>query len=132
MCVRWFQFLSMDIFKRMFALIGENGQGIGTSSFGHWVKNVAALNLSTDEKFAVDGLIDECYAQLDEGKYPKIECVFWASYVPVDLSCLDFPQTADDVIDIESALTSFTGLVLGAKTWNWFWFLFYSHHGLNQ
>lgn len=79
---RWSQFLSMDIFKRMFALIGENGQGIGTSSFGHWVKNVAALNLSTDEKFAVDGLIDECYAQLDEGKYPEVECVFCTSITP--------------------------------------------------
>lgn len=60
----------MDIFKRMFALIGENGQGIGTSSFGHWVKNVAALDLMSDERFAVDGLIDECYAHLDEGKCP--------------------------------------------------------------
>lgn len=59
----------MDIFKRLFALIGENGQGIGTSSFGHWVKHVTALNLSSDERFAVDGLIDECYAHLDEGKY---------------------------------------------------------------
>lgn len=58
----------MDIFKRMFALIGENGQGIGTSSFGHWVKNVSALTMSSDERFAVDGLIDECYAQLDEGE----------------------------------------------------------------
>lgn len=57
----------MDIFKRMFALIGENGQGIGTSSFGHWVKNVGALTVSSDERFAVDGLIDDCYAQLDEG-----------------------------------------------------------------
>lgn len=51
----------------MFALIGENGQGIGTSSFGHWVKNVSNLNLATAEKFAVDELIDECYANLDEG-----------------------------------------------------------------
>lgn len=58
----------MDIFKRLFALIGENGQGIGTSSFGHWVKNVAALNLSKDERVAIDSLIDECYTHLDEGE----------------------------------------------------------------
>lgn len=52
----------------MFALIGENGQGIGTSSFADWVKRVANLTLKPDEKFAVDELIDDCYAQLDEGK----------------------------------------------------------------
>lgn len=59
--------MTMDIFKRMFALIGENGQGIGTSSFAQWVKNVTA-NLSTVERFAADALIDQCYEQLDEGE----------------------------------------------------------------
>lgn len=63
-----FQFLSTDIFKRLFALIGENGQGIGTSSFADWVKNVSALTLAVDEKAALDELIDDCYAQLDEGE----------------------------------------------------------------
>lgn len=59
--------LNPETFKRLFALIGENGQGIGTSSFADWVKNVSALPLSTDEKAAVDELIDNCYAQLEEG-----------------------------------------------------------------
>lgn len=61
------QFKSLDIFKRLFALIGENGQGIGTSSFADWVKNISNLDLPTDEKLAADELIDEYYAQLEEG-----------------------------------------------------------------
>lgn len=51
----------------MFALIGENGQGIGTSPFADWVKNVSTLNVLPDEKVAVDALIDDCYARMDEG-----------------------------------------------------------------
>lgn len=62
-----FQFKNVDTFKRLFALIGENGQGIGTSSFADWVQNVSKLNLPTDEKLAADELIDSCYAQLEEG-----------------------------------------------------------------
>lgn len=62
------QFHSIDVFKRLFALIGENGQGIGTSSFADWVKNVSNLDLPTDEKLAADELIDSCYAQLEEGE----------------------------------------------------------------
>lgn len=49
-------------------MIGENGQGIGTSSFADWVKNVSALDLPTDEKLAADELIDAYYAQLEEGQ----------------------------------------------------------------
>lgn len=48
-------------------MIGENGQGIGTSSFADWVKNVSNLDLPTDEKLAADELIDAYYAQLEEG-----------------------------------------------------------------
>lgn len=48
-------------------MIGENGQGIGTSSFADWVKKVSKLELPTDEKLAADELIDSCYAQLEEG-----------------------------------------------------------------
>lgn len=59
----------------MFALIGENGQGIGTSPFADWVKNVSALNISSDEKVAVDALIDECYGRMDEGIF-CILCYF--------------------------------------------------------
>lgn len=65
------QFRGADIFKRLFALIGENGQGIGTSSFADWVKNVCALELSPEQKNIADDLIDNCYAQLDEGNLLK-------------------------------------------------------------
>ena len=59
-------FLSADTFKRLFALIGENGQGIGTSAFADWVRGVSELSLPEEEKAAVDEFIDTCYAQMDE------------------------------------------------------------------
>lgn len=56
------------LFSKLFYLFsGENGQGIGTSSFADWVQNVSKLNLPTDEKIAADELIDTCYSQLEEG-----------------------------------------------------------------
>lgn len=61
------QFLTPEAFKTFFAIIGTNGQGIGTSSFADWVKNVSELNLPEDEQAAVDTLIDDLYERLDEG-----------------------------------------------------------------
>lgn len=58
-------FQTPDTFKRLFALIGENGQGIGTSSFADWVKNATALELTPDAKSALDEFIDACYEQLE-------------------------------------------------------------------
>lgn len=56
------------LFSKLFYLFsGENGQGIGTSSFADWVKNVSNSDLLADEKIAADELIDTCYAQLEEG-----------------------------------------------------------------
>lgn len=52
--------------KTFFAIIGTNGQGIGTSPFAEWVKNVSDLKLSNDERIAVESLIDDMYQKLDE------------------------------------------------------------------
>lgn len=61
-----FQFLTPQAFKTVFAIIGTNGQGIGTSPFAEWVKNVSDLTLSDDERIAVESLIDDLYQKLDE------------------------------------------------------------------
>lgn len=45
------------------ALIGINGQGIGTSSFSKWVKNVLALEDLNDNYIK---LIDRIYDKMDE------------------------------------------------------------------
>lgn len=79
-------FKNLDTFKRLFALIGENGQGIGTSSFADWVQNVSKLDLPTDEKIAADELIDSCYAQLEEGNI-FITTTFNMRYNPSLLFC---------------------------------------------
>ncbi|XP_055317017.1 histone-lysine N-trimethyltransferase SMYD5 [Sitodiplosis mosellana] len=60
-------FRNLDCFKRLFALIGINGQGIGTSSFADWAQCVSGLSLEEDERMAITDLIDSCYAQLEEG-----------------------------------------------------------------
>ncbi|XP_078053469.1 SET and MYND domain containing, class 5 [Augochlora pura] len=53
-------------FRNLLALIGTNGQGIGTSAFSVWVKNVSALDLPRDERIYVDKLIDRIYSEMDE------------------------------------------------------------------
>ncbi|XP_043265887.1 SET and MYND domain-containing protein 5 [Colletes gigas] len=53
-------------FRSLLALIGTNGQGIGTSSFARWVKNVSALELPRGERIRVDKLIDHIYDEMEE------------------------------------------------------------------
>ncbi|XP_033214772.1 SET and MYND domain-containing protein 5 [Belonocnema kinseyi] len=59
----WF---TPDGFKSLLALIGVNGQGIGTSAFSRWVNNVSALDLSNDQRIQVDELIDRIYKDMDD------------------------------------------------------------------
>ncbi|XP_006608248.1 SET and MYND domain-containing protein 5 [Apis dorsata] len=53
-------------FKSLLALVGTNGQGIGTSAFSRWVKNVSALELPREERIQVDKLIDRIYDDMEE------------------------------------------------------------------
>jgi len=56
------EFLTPEGFRSLFALMGRNGQGIGTSSFSIWVENVTN-NLGNDEN--VDELIDALYLDME-------------------------------------------------------------------
>ena len=58
--------MTSEGFRSLFALIGTNGQGIGTSSFAAWVKNVEELTISETDKKNVDELIDELYSKLED------------------------------------------------------------------
>ncbi|KAG7200495.1 hypothetical protein KM043_001061 [Ampulex compressa] len=60
------QWFTPDGFRDLLALIGTNGQGIGTSAFARWVKNVSSLELLRDERIQVDKLIDRIYDDMDE------------------------------------------------------------------
>ena len=61
-------FLTPDGFISLFALVGRNGQGIGTSSFATWSKRVekdVQTKLPSSEAANVDSLIDTIYAAID-------------------------------------------------------------------
>lgn len=61
------EFLTLEGLTRIFAMIGTNSQGIGTSSFAGWVKNVSELNtLDETQRIELDELIDTFYATLEE------------------------------------------------------------------
>ncbi|XP_055550586.1 histone-lysine N-trimethyltransferase SMYD5 [Wyeomyia smithii] len=60
------QWLTLSGFKSLLALIGTNGQGIGTSSFADWVRNVSDLALTEEQRESLDELIDRLYSKLDE------------------------------------------------------------------
>ncbi|XP_032674612.1 SET and MYND domain-containing protein 5 [Odontomachus brunneus] len=59
----WF---TPDGFRSLLALVGTNAQGIGTSAFSRWVKNVSALDLHKDQRIYIDKLIDRIYDDMEE------------------------------------------------------------------
>lgn len=61
------KYLTLEGLTQIFAMIGTNAQGIGTSSFASWVKNVGESSaLSEKKRTEVDALIDAFYLKLDD------------------------------------------------------------------
>lgn len=62
------EWLTPQAFRTLFALVGTNGQGLGTSPWAVWVRRATekALGGPEDERLALDGLIDAVYERLDE------------------------------------------------------------------
>ncbi|KAK6640743.1 hypothetical protein RUM44_012440 [Polyplax serrata] len=54
-------------FQHLLALVGTNGQGIGTSSFSEWVKRITAMQLLPEEKAIIDNYIERIYDNFDKG-----------------------------------------------------------------
>ncbi|CAL1526150.1 unnamed protein product [Lymnaea stagnalis] len=73
----WF---TSEGFNSLFALIGTNGQGIGSSSFSRWVKNTEKLPLGDSERKQLDDLIEKCYEQLEEVSGDFLDCEGSALY----------------------------------------------------
>jgi hypothetical protein len=59
-------FLSYNGFVSLLALIGTNSQGIGTSSFANWIKNVGNYEMSEQQREEADNLIDSIYTRFND------------------------------------------------------------------
>ncbi|XP_035731082.1 SET and MYND domain-containing protein 5-like isoform X2 [Vespa mandarinia] len=53
-------------FRSLLALVGTNGQGIGTNAFAQWVGNVNVLKLPKDEKIHINKFINRLYDDMKE------------------------------------------------------------------
>ncbi|KAK4312214.1 hypothetical protein Pmani_016337 [Petrolisthes manimaculis] len=58
--------LTPEGFRSLVALVGTNGQGIGTSPLSRWVRNCDSLNLPPHERQITDTLIETIYQQLEK------------------------------------------------------------------
>uniref|UniRef100_A0A8D0HB95 Protein-lysine N-trimethyltransferase SMYD5 n=1 Tax=Sphenodon punctatus TaxID=8508 RepID=A0A8D0HB95_SPHPU len=63
---RWF---TPEGFRSLFALVGTNGQGIGTSSLSQWVHGCDALELPPAEREELDAFIDQLYKDIEKGRW---------------------------------------------------------------
>lgn len=70
-CQQWF---TAEGFRSVFALIGTNGQGIGSSSISTWVKNCEQLSLGEEERAQLDTFIDQLYDDLDKVSGVFLNC----------------------------------------------------------
>ncbi|KAB0796753.1 hypothetical protein PPYR_10814 [Photinus pyralis] len=59
------QFLTLEGFQSLLALIGTNGQGVGTSAVSQWVTRSSELPLPDAEKQQLDNFIDKLYEDMD-------------------------------------------------------------------
>ncbi|XP_069350358.1 histone-lysine N-trimethyltransferase SMYD5 isoform X2 [Eulemur rufifrons] len=61
------QWFTPDGFRSLFALVGTNGQGIGTSSLSQWVHACDALELKPQDREQLDAFIDQLYKDIEAG-----------------------------------------------------------------
>ena len=70
-CVR-LQWLTPEGFRSLIALVGTNGQGVGTSAISVWVRNCTNLDLPPEEQDKLDQIINQLYDDLEKGKYAEV------------------------------------------------------------
>uniref|UniRef100_A0A3Q3EY71 Protein-lysine N-trimethyltransferase SMYD5 n=1 Tax=Labrus bergylta TaxID=56723 RepID=A0A3Q3EY71_9LABR len=68
---RWFV---PDGFRSLFALVGTNGQGIGTSSLSQWVHACDALQLPVQQREQLDSFIDQLYKDIEKETGDFLNC----------------------------------------------------------
>lgn len=75
------QWFTPEGFRSIFALIGTNGQGIGTSSFSVWVKNCERLTLDESARKQLNDYIDKLYNDMDKVSGEFLNCEGSGLYV---------------------------------------------------
>ncbi|KAK2834256.1 hypothetical protein Q7C36_014957 [Tachysurus vachellii] len=68
------QWFTPDGFRSLFALVGTNGQGIGTSSLSQWVHACDALELPHQQREQLDAFIDQLYKDIDKETGDFLNC----------------------------------------------------------
>ncbi|KAK1904613.1 SET and MYND domain containing protein 5, partial [Dissostichus eleginoides] len=68
---RWF---TPEGFRSLFALVGTNGQGIGTSSLSQWVHACDAIQLPAQQKEQLDSFIDQMYKDIEKETGDFLNC----------------------------------------------------------
>ncbi|XP_035017834.1 histone-lysine N-trimethyltransferase SMYD5 [Hippoglossus stenolepis] len=68
---RWF---APEGFRSLFALVGTNGQGIGTSSLSQWVHGCDALELPAQQREQLDSFIDQLYKDIEKETGDFLNC----------------------------------------------------------
>lgn len=64
--------MSPEGFLSLIAMVGTNGQGVGSSALAEWAKNAGELNLPQGEKDTLEEFIDNLYSNLEDGKLNRI------------------------------------------------------------
>ncbi|XP_026987829.1 protein-lysine N-trimethyltransferase SMYD5 isoform X4 [Sagmatias obliquidens] len=68
------QWFTPDGFRSLFALVGTNGQGIGTSSLSQWVRACDALELKPQDREQLDAFIDQLYKDIETATGEFLNC----------------------------------------------------------
>ncbi|XP_054648167.1 histone-lysine N-trimethyltransferase SMYD5 [Dunckerocampus dactyliophorus] len=68
---RWFV---PEGFRSLFALVGTNGQGIGTSSLSQWVHACDAADLPAQQRAQLDSFIDQLYKDIERETGDFLNC----------------------------------------------------------
>ncbi|XP_045045300.1 protein-lysine N-trimethyltransferase SMYD5 isoform X2 [Desmodus rotundus] len=68
------QWFTPDGFRSLFALVGTNGQGIGTSSLSQWVHACDALELKSQDREQLDAFIDQLYKDIEAATGEFLNC----------------------------------------------------------
>ncbi|CAG9808176.1 unnamed protein product [Chironomus riparius] len=60
------KYISYDGFVSLLAILGTNAQGIGTSSFAHWVQSISEMDMSEEKRTEIDTFIDAIYSRFND------------------------------------------------------------------
>uniref|UniRef100_A0A8B9G596 Protein-lysine N-trimethyltransferase SMYD5 n=1 Tax=Amazona collaria TaxID=241587 RepID=A0A8B9G596_9PSIT len=88
---RWF---TPEGFRSLFALVGTNGQGIGTSSLSQWVHACDALDLPMLQREELDAFIDQLYKDIEKGELETLPSVQGPGEFLSNHSCIPNAETS--------------------------------------